>query len=182
MSSFQAAQFRDYFKLKRRPTKDVAWGCAATALSQSDKPSAKSMIPSFTLIHHESLDNPVHQNAYLGIKISSTLWFRINVSTMAFQEEVPSVKTPALQDIQPVPVVGTKAPRSSQIPIPNPNGKPTIITFLRKCGCPCKSVHRSPFLTSPHKHPKHSRGENLPSLSISSESSPRSKLHRRLTF
>lgn len=36
----------------------------------------------------------------------------------------------------PVPEVGAKAPSTSKLPMPNANGKPTIVTFLRHCGCP----------------------------------------------
>lgn len=52
--------------------------------------------------------------------------------------EWESLKTPPQKDVQPVPEEGSKAPYSSKISLPN--GKPTLIVFLRHCGCPCKST------------------------------------------
>jgi hypothetical protein len=76
------------------------------------------------------------------------------------QEPAPATDTP---DTQPppqaaltVPAVGAKAPSSAQLPIPNPNAKPTIVTFLRHCGCPCNSY---PFSTPPR-----TRANTLPQL------------------
>lgn len=50
--------------------------------------------------------------------------------------ELASWKNIPQKDVQPVPEEGTKAPTSPQIPLPN--GKRTLIVFLRHCGCPCK--------------------------------------------
>lgn len=53
-----------------------------------------------------------------------------------FWDEMASLKTPAHKDIQPIPKIGAAAPKSEKIPLDD--GKPTIVVFLRHCGCPCK--------------------------------------------
>ncbi|ESZ96920.1 hypothetical protein SBOR_2714 [Sclerotinia borealis F-4128] len=55
---------------------------------------------------------------------------------MSFQQELNSWFSPPSTDVQLPPEINSKAPSSSKLPFPNPNGKPTIITFLRHCGCP----------------------------------------------
>jgi hypothetical protein len=57
--------------------------------------------------------------------------------------ELESWKTPAPVEVLPVPEVGHKGPNSSSIPMPPANGKPSVITFLRHCGCPCACI---PFM------------------------------------
>lgn len=66
---------------------------------------------------------------------------------VGFWDEMQSLKTPARKDVQPVPNVGAVAPTSSKIPLAD--GKPTVILFLRHCGCPCKLFYRS-FLSATH--------------------------------
>ena len=53
-----------------------------------------------------------------------------------FWAEVESLKFPEKKKVAAIPKVGAAAPSSDKIPLPD--GKPTIITFLRHCGCPCK--------------------------------------------
>ncbi|KAI9645777.1 hypothetical protein NHQ30_005210 [Ciborinia camelliae] len=55
---------------------------------------------------------------------------------MTFQQELNSWLSPSPTDVQPPPEIISKAPSSSKLTFPNPNGKPTIIAFLRHCGCP----------------------------------------------
>jgi len=54
---------------------------------------------------------------------------------MTFQQELDSWKTPKALHVAPVPEIGSLAPLSSKLSLPNPNGKPTMVTFLRHCGC-----------------------------------------------
>jgi hypothetical protein len=61
---------------------------------------------------------------------------------MTFQQELNSWMSPTAVTTSPAPEVGTKAP-PSKLPIPSPNGKPTIVTFLRHCGCPCTAPYPS---------------------------------------
>ncbi|RMZ73002.1 defects in morphology 1 [Pyrenophora seminiperda CCB06] len=42
---------------------------------------------------------------------------------------------PAVQTVE-TPAVGQQAPATSKLIVPARNGKPTIVTFLRHCGCP----------------------------------------------
>ncbi|OAA54423.1 Thioredoxin-like fold protein [Cordyceps fumosorosea ARSEF 2679] len=51
-----------------------------------------------------------------------------------FWAEIESLKTPEKKEIAEVPKVGAAAPSSNRIPLPD--GKPTVIVFLRHCGCP----------------------------------------------
>ncbi|RFU27010.1 hypothetical protein B7463_g9336, partial [Scytalidium lignicola] len=54
---------------------------------------------------------------------------------MSLQQELDSWKTPKALHVDPVPQVGSLAPLSSMLSLPDPNGKPTMVTFLRHCGC-----------------------------------------------
>lgn len=54
-----------------------------------------------------------------------------------FWAEIESLKSPEKKEVAGVPKVGAAAPSSDEIPLPD--GKPTVIVFLRHCGCPCKS-------------------------------------------
>jgi len=74
-----------------------------------------------------------------------------SIIAMTFQQELNSWKTPSVVSTSPVPEVGVKAPSTSKLELPNPNGKPTVITFLRHCGCPCKpELHKSDILLIDH--------------------------------
>ncbi|EDO04874.1 hypothetical protein SS1G_07357 [Sclerotinia sclerotiorum 1980 UF-70] len=55
---------------------------------------------------------------------------------MTFQQELNSWLPQSPTDVQSPPEINSKAPSSSKLSFPNPNGKSTIITFLRHCGCP----------------------------------------------
>ncbi|KAA8568766.1 hypothetical protein EYC84_007760 [Monilinia fructicola] len=55
---------------------------------------------------------------------------------MTFQQELNSWLSPPPTDVKSPPEINSKAPSSSKLTFPNTNGKPTIITFLRHCGCP----------------------------------------------
>ncbi|KAG5942481.1 hypothetical protein E4U53_007245 [Claviceps sorghi] len=51
-----------------------------------------------------------------------------------FWAEVESFKSPEAKSIANLPVVGETAPSTAKLPLPN--GKNTLILFLRHCGCP----------------------------------------------
>lgn len=42
-------------------------------------------------------------------------------------------------EIAPAPVLGTKAPASNKLRLPALDGRPSVVVFLRHCGCPCTS-------------------------------------------
>ncbi|KFY37392.1 hypothetical protein V495_07205 [Pseudogymnoascus sp. VKM F-4514 (FW-929)] len=71
-------------------------------------------------------------------------------------ESAPETATadtaPPHTETLPVPAVGAKAPSSAKLTLPNPNAKPTIITFLRHCGCPFaeKSFRHFRYLANHH--------------------------------
>lgn len=53
-----------------------------------------------------------------------------------FWAELDSFKSPESKSIANLPVVGGKAPSADKLRLPN--GKDTLIVFLRHCGCPCE--------------------------------------------
>ncbi|KAH6719998.1 hypothetical protein DL95DRAFT_518427 [Leptodontidium sp. 2 PMI_412] len=55
---------------------------------------------------------------------------------MTFQQELSSWAFPKSVTISPVPEVGSKAPSTSELSFPTSDGKPSVIAFLRHCGCP----------------------------------------------
>jgi len=72
------------------------------------------------------------------------------------EREAQSLKAPPppTQDLAPLPRLGQPAPSSAKLNFDN--GKPTLVAFLRHCGCPCKSARccpeRSPLLKLPRRH------------------------------
>ncbi|KAJ7463420.1 hypothetical protein B0H11DRAFT_2152728 [Mycena galericulata] len=55
---------------------------------------------------------------------------------MTFQQELTSFWPPKDKPTDPVPQIGAKAPSSELLPMPAADGRPTVVTFLRHCGCP----------------------------------------------
>ncbi|KAF7561874.1 hypothetical protein G7046_g2263 [Stylonectria norvegica] len=57
-----------------------------------------------------------------------------NSATAGFWKEFESWKTPEAREVAAVPEVGSRAPSSDQLRLPD--GRPTLVVFLRHCGCP----------------------------------------------
>ncbi|KAI9814180.1 MAG: hypothetical protein M1827_003346 [Pycnora praestabilis] len=55
---------------------------------------------------------------------------------MSFRQEATSWLFPRALDTAPAPTIGARAPSTDKLTMPNADGKPTIIAFLRHCGCP----------------------------------------------
>lgn len=55
---------------------------------------------------------------------------------MTWQTELSSWLSPPSVSTAETPTVGQKAPPTPKLNIPAKDGKPTIISFLRHCGCP----------------------------------------------
>ncbi|KAI1432056.1 hypothetical protein GGR50DRAFT_676395 [Xylaria sp. CBS 124048] len=53
---------------------------------------------------------------------------------MSLAQEWESLKTPPRKDVKSVPEIGAKAPTHPDLILPT--DKPTIIAFMRHCGCP----------------------------------------------
>ncbi|KAI0023233.1 hypothetical protein F4780DRAFT_730487 [Xylariomycetidae sp. FL0641] len=53
---------------------------------------------------------------------------------MSFAQELESFKTPTAKEIKPIPGIGMPAPFNGNLELPD--DRPTIIVFLRHCGCP----------------------------------------------
>jgi hypothetical protein len=60
-------------------------------------------------------------------------------SPMTLRQEAASWWPFGLQtsELSAVPDVGARAPSTELLPMPAGDGKATIVTFLRHCGCPC---------------------------------------------
>lgn len=54
---------------------------------------------------------------------------------MSTAQELGSWKTPAAKTVDPAPQPGSQAPAHPNLSLPA--DRPTIIVFLRHCGCPC---------------------------------------------
>lgn len=62
-----------------------------------------------------------------------------------FFKEVQSFKSPPPKEVAPLPVVGEPARQHADSVLQLPKDKPTIIVFLRHCGCPCKPGRNLPW-------------------------------------
>merc|ERR1712093_799611 len=69
-------------------------------------------------------------------EISLTTWFVRIAFDMTFQQELSSWAFPKSVSTSPVPEIWSKAPSSSKLSLSSSDRKPTIVTFLRHCGCP----------------------------------------------
>lgn len=98
---------------------------------------------------------------------------------MTWQQEFWSWMTPSYVKTAEPPAVGEKAPTAPKLTVPK-DGKPTIIAFLRHCGCPCRPsqttwlIARTLLTTS-------SRREDVPEPAQRSCCEPQRSVHRRLT-
>lgn len=59
---------------------------------------------------------------------------------MTLVQEFRSWITPAQGPVSASTELGHAAPATSQVPFPRSDSKPTVIAFLRHCGCPCASI------------------------------------------
>lgn len=48
-------------------------------------------------------------------------------------------------ELKEVPQIGTRAPTNNKLRLPPQDGRPTIVVFLRYCGCPCKHPSEAPY-------------------------------------
>ncbi|KAI0180891.1 hypothetical protein GGR52DRAFT_522110 [Hypoxylon sp. FL1284] len=69
----------------------------------------------------------------------------------SLNQEWESFKTPPTKELSPVPKVGDKAPVHPNLTLPS--DKPTVIVFLRHCGCPFaeKTFQNMTSLSVQHK-------------------------------
>lgn len=59
-----------------------------------------------------------------------------STTMMTLRQELSSWLSPSSVEVHPAPSFGSKAPSTTQLALPASPGKPTILTFLRHCGCP----------------------------------------------
>ncbi|KAJ5904498.1 hypothetical protein N7504_006881 [Penicillium tannophilum] len=72
---------------------------------------------------------------------------------MTLSQEFASWSSPShIQTSQP-PQIGDKAPNSPRLMFPADNGYPTILSFLRHCGCPVAEVAFLEMRTAAAQHP-----------------------------
>lgn len=88
-----------------------------------------------------SANRPPHMTRYTSVLnyIQTNKSCRIcraipSIFIMTWQSEFWSWMSPRAVPTAATPAVGQKAPSSPAL-----HGKPTIVSFLRHCGCPCKS-------------------------------------------
>ncbi|KUJ21003.1 uncharacterized protein LY89DRAFT_704959 [Mollisia scopiformis] len=87
---------------------------------------------------------------------------------MTFQQELQSWLSPTSLTTSPAPELGSKAPSSEPLPFPSKDGKRTIVTFLRHCGCPFAEKN---FLSLRTLASQHANAINFVAISHSSQSS-----------
>lgn len=60
-------------------------------------------------------------------------------ATLSLPPSLKSWQTPPPPPVEmgAVPIWGTRAPTSAKLRLPGQDGRPTVIVFLRHCGCPC---------------------------------------------
>jgi hypothetical protein len=86
-------------------------------------------------------------------------------------------------EIAPAPVLGTKAPASNKLRLPALDGRPSVVVFLRHCGCPCTSFAEKHFLNGKkggRLTKAISRRENVPRAPPPGKQIPAPELRRRL--
>lgn len=66
-----------------------------------------------------------------------------DTTRMSWQAELKSWMSPSHVATNEIPAVGSKAPCTPRFSMPPGDGRPTVVTFLRHCGCPCELL-RSP--------------------------------------
>ncbi|KAH8169532.1 ahpC/TSA antioxidant enzyme domain-containing protein [Sarocladium implicatum] len=69
----------------------------------------------------------------------------------SLKQELATLKTPEHKTIADPVQVGSQAPSSSKLPFPD--GKPTIVVFLRHCGCPFAEKTFKALTTLSTTHP-----------------------------
>ncbi|KAJ5085317.1 hypothetical protein N7532_010088, partial [Penicillium argentinense] len=85
---------------------------------------------------------------------------------MSITQEFSSWFAPPQIPISQPPEIGSNAPSSPQLSFPPTNGKPTIISFLRHCGCPVAEATLLTLRTSAATH------NNVNFIAISHSDSP----------
>jgi len=73
---------------------------------------------------------------------------------MTFQQELTSWRSPKAIKTSDPPAVGSQAPSTPKLSFPAKDGKPTVITFLRHCGCPFAEKTFQQLINASNKHPE----------------------------
>ncbi|RDH33831.1 hypothetical protein BDQ94DRAFT_142746 [Aspergillus welwitschiae] len=71
---------------------------------------------------------------------------------MSLSQEAASWLSPPAVQLSPAPQAGDKAPSCPELPIPANNNRPTIISFLRHCGCPVAEATFLELRTAAENH------------------------------
>ncbi|KAJ5937730.1 hypothetical protein N7454_004072 [Penicillium verhagenii] len=72
---------------------------------------------------------------------------------MGLSKELASWRSPSYIQISQPPQIGDKAPSSPHLALPFANENPTILSFLRHCGCPVSEVAFREMRTAATEHP-----------------------------
>ncbi|KAI2885734.1 hypothetical protein CBS76997_5486 [Aspergillus niger] len=71
---------------------------------------------------------------------------------MSLSQEAASWLSPPPVQLSPAPQAGDKAPSCPELPLPANNNRPTIISFLRHCGCPVAEATFLELRTAAENH------------------------------
>lgn len=109
-----------------------------TRLKSNNSPHTSSNL--FTSLTHESHSQNEHKPIYIikEGKMSQATPADSNTGNTGFWKELESWKTPEAKEVGPPVEVGSKAPWMAELRLPD--GKPTLVVFLRHCGCPCMCI------------------------------------------
>ena len=86
-------------------------------------------------------------------------------------------------EIAAAPVLGTRAPASNKLRLPALDGRPSVVVFLRHCGCPCTSFAEKTLRWKEGMKANEksiSRRENVPRAPPPGKQIPAPELRRRL--
>ncbi|KAJ5658735.1 uncharacterized protein N7484_002384 [Penicillium longicatenatum] len=72
---------------------------------------------------------------------------------MTLSQELASWYSPSYMQTSHPPQIGGKAPSSPRLAFPADNGNPTLLAFLRHCGCPVAEVALLEMRTAAAQHP-----------------------------
>ncbi|KAF2755803.1 hypothetical protein EJ05DRAFT_478764 [Pseudovirgaria hyperparasitica] len=74
---------------------------------------------------------------------------------MTFTQELKSWLSPKRLIVSDTPEIGRPAPSTAKMKIPCEDGKPTVVVFLRHCGCPFAEKTYLSMRTSASAHPSY---------------------------
>jgi hypothetical protein len=94
----------------------------------------------FEIVASGTNQAPAQDEHVLHFQRKTARYYHCPPYTMTWQSEFWSWMSPSAVQLGTTPAVGDKAPSTAEVRFPASEGKPTILAFLRHCGCPCTCV------------------------------------------